>query len=283
MYSTDSITKSVSSIVRAIFALTIVIACQSTHFPAGAQTQNYSSSTMGAGLGLTDDAWYLESNAISLDPSNRFIGTLTATNPSRSPVYVRVTVQKLDLLNNKRVRSTDGNSALRAFPAEFMLRPGESFPVRLLVDLENQSSNSQSYYVKLEDVSDVALAQNNAKGSFGAGYLLAYEALVAVHKSPVDKLSREHFSLSLLPSGDFGLTNLSGQHIYLNRGDACPDSRTVLVECAPVIGFPRQTMLPNEMLTIPSFGSPVLGIIANAKLNARVRSSLIYLQSPRLN
>lgn len=272
--------KSIKSLFVALTALLVTIGALSS---AAAQTRSDNSVAKGVGLGPADDSWFLESNAISLDPSNRFIGSLTATNPGRSPVYVRVTVEKLELKDNKRVRSVDSQSALRAFPSEFMLRPGESFPVRLLVNLAGQPSNSQSYYVKLEDVSNVALAKNNSSGVVGAAFILAYEAMVSVHKSPIEKLLPEHFSLSRLASGEFGLTNLSGQHIYLNRGDACPDSKTALVECVPVIGFPRQTMLPDEMLKFPRFDAPFIGILANAKLNMRVRSSLIHLQTPREN
>lgn len=256
-----------------------ILGCSLVLSAASAATPATSAPTVSKNAGA-DGSWFLESNAVSLDPGNRFLGSLTATNPGSGPVFIRVTVERLDLANNQRVRSSEVNGALKAFPAQFMLRAGQSFPVRLLVDLSKQGEGSQSFYVKLEDVSNTVAETDETKGMVGAAYLLAYEALVSVHKSPLNKLIPAHFALSRQANGAFGLTNLSGQHVYLNRGDACPDAKTLLVNCTSINGFPRQTMLPNETLVIPAIDAPVLGVLAYPKLNMRSQPSLMYLDVP---
>ena len=227
-----------------------------------------------------DGGWFLESNMVNLDSSNRFIGNLVATNPGKGPIYLRVNVSRIQLVDGVRKVLPDADGALKAFPQEFVLRPAESFSIRLLADLSKMTNPSQSYYVNVADISNLRPDLQTLKGALVGGYLIAYDAMVSIQRESIDSLTEAHFSLTQATDGMFSLKNLSGQHIYLNRGDACPNANTVLVNCSPVEKFPRQTMLPGETLSFPAFKAPVLGMLAYPKLNIRRKASLLYLNSP---
>jgi len=224
--------------------------------------------------------WYLESNMLSLDASNRFVSTIAATNPSSSPLYIRATVTQVALKDGKRIRQEDAAGVLKISPAEFIIRPRETFRVRLLADPGKLDGASSSYYVKFEDMSQLRPAGDKHSG-LAAGYTLAYEALINVNKESLSSLTEKEFNLFKSTSGKLGLTNASKQHIYLDRGNACPDNKTLPVDCDVIPGFPKQTLLPGETVFFEASARPVLVVIAQPGLNLRSRPSRVYLPLPQ--
>lgn len=234
---------------------------------------------MGNPLGVGDH-WYLESNMLSLDSSNRYIGVLAATNSSSTTKFLRVSVNQVMLKDGVRTRRNDEAGVLKVFPSEFVLRPKETFRVRLLGDAGKLISGNASYYVKFEDVSRLKLDATNIDGA-GAGFLVAYEALVNMSTEPAETLTNKDFIVSRLPSGRLEITNASKRHVYLERGNACPEVATMLVECDAIADFPKQSMLPGETLLFNPVAKPYLVMLVQPKLNSRIRATRIALPLPR--
>jgi hypothetical protein len=225
--------------------------------------------------------WFLATSMTSLDVSNRFVGSLAATNASNEPIYIRASVTRVSLKDGHRIRADDVEGVLKVFPAEFLLRSRETFRVRIFADASKLGNSNASYYIKLEDVSRVKLAIEGKQAGLVSGTLFAYEALVNVNPNATAELSSKDFSLKTLPSQKMALTNLSQQHIYLERGNACPEAATILVECDAIADFPKQSMLPGETLFFNSVAKPYLVMLAQPKLNARTRANRIALPVSR--
>lgn len=230
----------------------------------------------------SDETWFLSTNMLTLDPSNRFVGSVIATNHSRDPIYVRTTVSRLELRDGQRVRLPDSTGALLAYPTEFVIQPGSSFTVRILSEPGRLPADAQSYYVRLSDVSNIALADEKAaSGGLRGSYLLAFDTLVAVNRQPSIALTAGQFRLETRPDRTLWLTNLSTHHVYLDQGSSCASPQTYLVDCRAIPGFPRQSMLPGESIPVPDFATPHLGLMATAGLDQRrSRQSVLYLPHP---
>lgn len=225
--------------------------------------------------------WYLGANMVGLDASNRFVSSIAATSESNEPIYIRASVTRVLLKDGQRIRAADAEGVLKISPAEFVLRPKETFRVRVFADGHKLGANSGSYYIKFEDVSHVKLANEDKQAGLVGGTLFAYEALVNVNPNSTEELKSKDFSIVSLPSRKLALTNLSKQHIYLERGNACPEAATMLVECDAIADFPRQSMLPGETLFFNPVAKPYLVMLAQPKLNARTRANRIALSLPR--
>jgi len=224
--------------------------------------------------------WYLESNMLSLDASNRYVGAIVASNSSNAPVYVRATVTQLGLKEGQRVRSKDEAAVLKVSPTEFVIKPRESFRLRLLADVSKLNGPNASYYVKLEDASLLIAQADPSRSGMASGFLLAYEALVNINTDAKTNLSEKDFSLKTAQAGKLALTNLSRQHVYLERGNACPDRQTLPVDCAAIADFPKQSLLPGETLLFSAATLPYLAILVQPKLNFRIKPDRIYLPMP---
>lgn len=224
--------------------------------------------------------WYLDNNVLDMTPANRFIGAVNLTNPGDAPIYIRASVRRLELRDGKRVQVDDAGGALRVYPEEFVLQPHAGLAARFVADLAKLQGDVQSYMVKFEDVTNVQAQNSEQKGLF-SGYLLAYDVMIAVHRSPKTDLAAGDLTLTRDAGGKLVLTNRSGQHIYLNRGDACAAAETPLAECKPWPHFPRQTMLAGEALTLDNVTTSFLGLLAYPGLNSRRVPNRFYLAVPQ--
>ena len=227
------------------------------------------------------DTWYLENSMVGLDAAGRFVSGLIVSNPGTATVYVRTSLESVSVVDNIRKRSP-AEGVLRVYPEEFVLRPGDSFTARLVADPSKISTEAQSFYVKFADISNTK-PDAKASGGFQNAYLLAFEALVTVNKTAVPKLGPEQFALGR-DGSDYTLKNLSGHHLYLDRGGLCPASKPLMVECKAFVNFPRQTFMPNETVKfsvspddVSDTTSPYVGILVYSGLNQRDRTTSIYL------
>lgn len=232
--------------------------------------------------------WYLDKNLIDMTPESRFVSQINLQNPGKTPIYVRATVKRIGLgENGQRQIATDDTGTLRVFPEEMVLPPGGGFAARLIVDTTKLTADAQSYYVRFEDVSQLHLAEQSTSSALAAGFLLAYEAMVAVHRHPKSELSDKDIIFTRNTKGKLTLVNQSGQHIYLNRGYACPTNTQVLIECSEWPAFPRQTLLPGEAVTLDEPGAGAarayLGLLAYPVLNSRRQPNRFYKSVPAAN
>lgn len=232
--------------------------------------------------------WYLDKNLIDMTPESRFVSQINLQNPGKTPVYVRATVKRIALGDDgQRQITADETGTLRVFPEEMVLPPGGGFSARLIVDTTKLTADAQSYYVRFEDVSQLHLAEQSKSGALAAGFLLAYEAMVAVHRHPKNELNDKDIGFARNAKGQLALVNQSGQHIYLNRGYACPNNTQVLVECSEWPAFPRQTLLPGEAVPLGEPGTATapayLGLLAYPVLNSRRQPNRFYKPVPAVN
>ena len=230
-------------------------------------------------LGQTEpskpDTWFLQTSMMTLDAGTRFVGGSVVSNTGSAPVYVRTSVEAVSIVGGERVRAVVPNGALRVYPEEFVLRPGDAFTARLVADPTQMSGDSQSFYVKFSDVSNT---HPDSKSSAGMqnGFLLAFEALVSVNKKTSSKLTSTDFALTR-EGNKHALINKSGRHVYLDRGNACPESKPMLVDCKDIPEFPRQSLLPGEAVSFAAVDDVFLGIMVFAGLNPRDRAEILYI------
>ncbi|MFN7571872.1 MAG: hypothetical protein ACK5TK_10550 [Betaproteobacteria bacterium] len=227
------------------------------------------------------DSWNIDPNVITLDPGNRFVGNIVAINRGASPVFVRATITRVELdANGARQRAPAEQGPLRVYPSEFALRPNEAFTVRVIANPGVMTHKAESFYVKMVDVGEVGFS--GAQPNAGAmAVLLGFEALVAVNR---ERSPRELPATSLAVSraeGVLRITNRSQRHVYLLEGFGCPNARTFTTECEKIADFPRQSMLPDESVTIKAaVGSPFIALAFQPDLNATSQRQLVYLDNP---
>lgn len=228
------------------------------------------------------DTWHLQNNMMNLDASTRFVGSIVLNNPGDSMVYVRSSAQQVAMVQGERKRLPIPDGALRVYPEEFVLRPGEAFTARLVADPDRIDNDTASYYVKFVDISNVRAAELGDVDMHTA-YLLGFEALVTVNKTPVPRIGVAQLQLTHDErDGGYALKNLSGHHLYLDRGGLCPPSKPMLVDCRVLPDFPRQSFLPEETVRfsasrIPPAPDELLGVLVYAGLNQRDRADVVYL------
>lgn len=230
------------------------------------------------------DTWYVQNSMLGLGAATRFVGGLVVSNPSASTVYVRTSVDRVAIVGGERRRLPVDNDVLRIYPEEFVLRPGDSFTARVVASPGAMPADSQSFYVKFTDISNTKSDAGSPTGMQNA-YLLAFESWVTVNRTPISRLTTDQFALGR--EGDnYTLKNLSGRHLYLDRGGMCPASKPLLVECKAFTSFPRQSILPEETVRFPATVSgddgkaSYVGILVFGGLNHSDRADSIYLPIP---
>ncbi|WP_153013064.1 hypothetical protein [Pseudacidovorax intermedius] len=230
------------------------------------------------------ETWYLQTIMMNLDAKNRFIGTLVIHNTSNAPIYVKSSAEQVLVVDGKRERRPVQNGALQVYPEEFVLAPGNAFTARVVADPHKMTADSQSYYVKFVDISNIR-ADEQQRRSMQSAYLLGFEALVTVNRRAFPPLATDQFQLQPTASG-YTLTNDSGHHIYLDQGGLCPASKPELVRCKPLPEFPKQSMLPGETVPLslkslsPAPGD-LIGVLAYDGLNQGDRAAVLYLPMPQ--
>ena len=222
-------------------------------------------------------SWHLDKNYISLHADNRYFDTLEVVNESSEMLYIKASVSQLQTADGVRTTAPATAETLLVSPDEFVVRPGASFPVRVLANANAQSADSRSYYVRLTDVSKIREAE--LKGGMVSGFAIAYEALTVVKKTPYESLAAGNFSVHAGPvAGDWVLNNLSGQHVFLSGGYECATDRQRLIDCAQILDFPRQSLLPGESVAFSArLSRPFLGLLVNADLGFRLPVKAVYL------
>lgn len=228
---------------------------------------------------LAQQAWFMESSTMLLEPSNRFVATVVATNPTPQPIYVRTSVNALRVQDGRRERAPDSEQVISVYPAELVLHPGSSFAIRVVADARKLKDVGQSFYVKLRDVSQVGV---DGEGSaMMSSTLLAHEVLVAVSPRNTSALSPGALEVRRDGEGAWSLVNRSGQHVYVQGGHACADNRRALNTCAKVDAFPRQSVLVDEAIRIPPPDAPYLGVLLQPSLHAQSRQQALLISVPR--
>jgi P pilus assembly chaperone PapD len=228
---------------------------------------------------LAQQAWYLESSTMLLEPANRYVATVVATNPTQQPIYVRTSVTALRVQDGRRERAPDAEQVISVYPAELVLHPGSSFALRVVADARKLKDAGQSFYVKLRDVSQaVADGQGSAMMS---STLLAHEVLVAVSPRNTTALNAGVLELRRDGEGLWALVNRSGQHVYVQGGHACEDNRRALNTCTRIDAFPRQSVLVDEAIRIPAPQAPYLGVLLQPSLHAQSRPQALFVSVPR--
>ncbi len=224
----------------------------------------------------TGQTWYLENAAILLDPASRHIGMLIATNRGTTPIYIRVSADTLTVKNGKRERAPDAGKMLGVYPSEFVLAPQSSFNVRLVADLGKINGESQSFYVRFGDVSEVT-ASGEGNGVFNSGMVLAYDVLVAVNKKRISPLGLDAFEFGRAAGNTASLTNRSMQHVFLQSGYRCAAGKRQLADCETIEGFPSQSLLPGEILQLRPSDTPFLGLLFQPSLNPLSRPQALIV------
>lgn len=230
------------------------------------------------------DTWSLQTSTMGLDSKNRFVGSLVVNNSATAPVYVRASAEQVIIHDGKRERRPVKDGALQVSPDEFFLAPGSAFTARIVADPQKMTADSQSYYVKFVDISNVK-ADEQQRRAMQSAYLLGFEALVTVNRRAFPPLATGQFQLQPTASG-YTLTNDSGHHIYLDQGGLCPASKPELVRCKPLPEFPKQSMLPGETVPLslknlsPAPGD-LIGVLAYDGLNQGDRAAVLYLPMPQ--
>jgi hypothetical protein len=222
---------------------------------------------------------------MNVDASTRFVGSIVLNNPGQSAIYVHSSAEQVAIVDGTRRRTAIPDGALRVSPEEFVLRPGDAFTARLVADPGRIEGDAASYYVKFVDTADVH-AERSGDGRMQSAYLLGFEALVTVNKTPVPRIDASRLRLDRGERGDgYALKNLSGHHLYLDRGGVCPPGRPMLVDCRALPDFPRQSWLPNETV---QFAAPaiqpgpgdLIGLLVLGGLDPRDRADVVYLPVP---
>jgi len=228
------------------------------------------------------DTWHLQTSMMNMDASTRFTASIVLNNPGESIVYVRSSAERVAIVDGERRRLPIPEGALRVYPEEFVLRPGEAFTARLVADPDRMAGVSASYYVKFVDSADIR-ADELGKGGVQSAYLLGFEALVTVNRTPVPRIGAAQLRLARDEGDDvYALTNLSGRHLYLDRGGLCPPSRPMLVDCQAFPEFPRQSLLPDETVRFPitplrPAAEDLVAVMVHAGLSQRDRVEVVYL------
>ncbi len=231
------------------------------------------------GLAQAQQAWFMESSTMLLEPSNRYVATAVATNPTQQPIYVRTSVSALRVQDGRRERAPDSEQVISVYPAELVLHPGSSFAIRVVADARKLKETGQSFYVKLRDVSQVGV---DGEGSaMMSSTLLAHEVLVAVSPRNTTALNPGALELRRDGEGAWSLVNRSGQHVYVQSGHACADHRRALNTCTRVDAFPRQSVLVDEAIRIPAPDAPYLGVLLQPSLHAQSRPQALFVAVPR--
>ncbi len=220
------------------------------------------------------ETWHIETASTLLEPANRYIGVLVATNRSDIPIYVRAKALKIVIENGKRRQAEDGAHTLSVYPAEFVLQPRSSFNVRLVADISKIEGPAQSFYVRLTDVSNIAA---RGEGGMSSGVLYAYDTLVAVSKIRPSTLDPTAFAVVRNPAGGAALANQSVQHVFLQAGYRCDTDRRQLVDCEQMLPFPSQSLLPGEVLTLPELSTPYFGLLLLPTLSAQSRPRALMI------
>lgn len=218
--------------------------------------------------------WHIETASTLLEPANRYIGVLVATNRSDVPIYVRAKTFKILVENGKRRQSEDGTHMLSVYPAEFVLQPQSSFNVRLVANISKIEGPGQSFYVRLTDVSNIAA---RGQGGMSNGVLYAYDTLVAVSKTRSSILEPAAFAVLRDPAGGAALANQSLQHVFLQAGYRCGTDRQQLVDCEQMLPFPSQSLLPGEVLALPELSTPYFGLLLLPTMSAQSRPRALMI------
>lgn len=239
---------------------------------AGASALALAQETPAIGMSSpeADGAWYIDANVVNLAPFNRFTSTVNLVNPGTRPLYIRSSVAALQVEQGERKLLQDvSGDVVRVFPSQLVLRPGQSFTVRLLGVADKLPRDSSSYYVKFVDVSNVH-AEELDGGAVVMSTLLGYEVLLNANTENPKTLKADALVLQARSDGAATLTNRSGQHIFLREGRSCPDEKTAFLECTPLANFPIQSMLPGEILRFNGMTKPFLGLLAVPALSEQV-------------
>lgn len=227
---------------------------------------------------LAQQAWYMESSTLLLEPSNRYVTTVVATNPTSQPIYLRASTTALRTKEGRRERAPDSEQVLSVYPAEFVLHPNSSFAVRVVADARKLNGVNQSFYVKLRDISH--LAAEGTGSAMAASTVLAHEVLVAVGARNAVGLTPEMFDVGRDAQGQWRLKNRSGQHVFLQGGYACQDARQTLDRCRKLSGFPRQSALMDEETRIPAPNAAYLGVLLLPSLGPQSQPQALFVQVP---
>jgi hypothetical protein len=225
-------------------------------------------------------AWYLDVNMLSLGPANKYVGRVVARNASDAPVHIQASVRRIELLDGKRKLIDDTSGVIGVFPQEFVLRPGEAFPVRLIANPAGVPGSAQSYYVRLQDVSKLQ-ALKNGNSAAAAGFLLAFDTLVAINKDKVLAPEPDQFAVRKRAAGGLEIVNNSGRHVYMNGGAACPGAATVYNDCESLVPFPRQSLLPGEALAVPDADAPFVALLVYPDLDVRRPPAVVHVKVSR--
>lgn len=259
-------------IIKKVIFLLVLLAFSQAQFAAELKDSKSKSTE-------SSSAWYLEKNYAALSSENRYFDTVAAINKTANILYLRASVARLDLVDGKRKTTPDTDEVILVSPDEFVVQPGESFPIRILANPEKQAKDAQSYYIRLTDVSNLKVPELGAANS--TGFLLAYEILTTVNKSDLTPPSSSSFTLQ----GDLSkktllLTSKASQHMFLDQGYACPEVRKKLIDCELILGFPKQSLLPGESVVI-SYPGPLeyLGLMAGSDLSFKIGVNVIYIKN----
>lgn len=223
----------------------------------------------------SNDSWYIEGNMLTLSSANRYLGTVIVSNPTRTPVYVTSSVESLTLGVSGRQRSAEGIEAIRVYPERFVLRPGETFSVRIAAQADKVSRDSQSFYVRLTDASNVDDAE--AGSGLTSAFMIGYDVMVAVDNTGGASLDGRRLVWRQLSSGAQVLENRTGRHVYLESVSACPDVVNRLDQCTVIKNAPKQSLLPDETVAMPGTDAEKLGIQLRRTLNAKDFPQTFYL------
>lgn len=211
------------------------------------------------------ESWYLSTNQIALQATNRYFASISVINDSAEPVYIKSAIERISLKEGERIRSPDTEQSLTISPDEFVLPPKSSVVVRVFSKpgMEINSSN-QSYYVKLEDVSRTETLREGSN----TGFVLAYEFLVSVAPRIDPVPQSKDFQITQVSDAHYIFKNKSNRHIYLDDGFACADNSQPLVECQKIEKSPKQSLLPQESVPFEAMpGLKFFGFLAYDNIN----------------
>lgn len=223
-------------------------------------------------------AWYMESSMLLLEPSNRYVATVVATNPTPQPVYLRASTTALLAQDGRRERAPDSGPVLSVYPAEFVLHPNSSFAVRVVADARKLEGTNRSFYLKLRDVSN--LVAEGAGSAMATSTLLAHEVLVSVGARNAATVKPDMFVVRRDDQGQWRLSNRSGQHVYLQGGYGCDNAQQSLNSCNMLRDFPRQSAVMDEELRIPAPNAPFLGVLLKPSLSQQSLPQALLIPVP---